>query len=242
MSIAHQRYNTNNRGEQKMLKLKSKKWLGLGAAVMATAAFSLTAVATLGGFSASIVNPTNQAVSGTVQLKEGVAATACYSTGTGTGGSVGAANSSTCSVNLFGGLTKSLPGTKASTTVTLTNVGNTTGTSLVLTPGTCASSAASNDGGYVGSDTTFCTKMYVTVQNKATAAKCVYPASTTAACPTTPTSAGTLAGLGAAGALTLGALAVNAKDTLVITVMLSPSANNSDQGLAATMPMTWELL
>ena len=65
---------------------------GLAVALGAVALLGLTAATTLGGFSATVANTTNQFSSGTIQLKEGVGSTTCFSTGTGGGGSVTAAN------------------------------------------------------------------------------------------------------------------------------------------------------
>ena len=69
---------------------------GLAAAVVAVVALGATAGMTLGGFSATVDNPTNTFSSGTIQLEEGVAASDCFSTGTGSGGTVSAANTGTC--------------------------------------------------------------------------------------------------------------------------------------------------
>ena len=55
---------------------------GLAAAVVAVVALGATAGMTLGGFSATVDNPTNTFSSGTIQLEEGVASTSCFSTGT----------------------------------------------------------------------------------------------------------------------------------------------------------------
>ena len=55
---------------------------GLVAAGVAVLALGATAGITLGGFSATIANPTNTFSSGTVQLEEGVASTDCFPTQT----------------------------------------------------------------------------------------------------------------------------------------------------------------
>jgi hypothetical protein len=80
----------------------------------------------------------------------------------------------------------------------------------------------------------------VTIQETGKTA-CVYPASATAPCPTTPTSAGTLAGLsGASPTLTPLTVAAGASRTFVITVMLdATNATNADQGLLASQTLTW---
>ena len=219
---------------------------GLAAAIVSMLALGAIAGVTLGGFSASIDNPTNTISSGTIQLKEGVGATTCYSTGTGSGGTVTASNTGTCStINDLGAALDQVPaGTAVSTTVTLTNVGNTatTGASLVTTA--CTAAAASDDDSYVGSDTAgFCGKVDVTVANTTSGAtdKCVYPTQT-AVCPSLSNS-NTLAGLANTtfGTVPMSPLAAGGVATYVITVQLDTSATNADQGLAATIPFTWTI-
>ena len=71
---------------------------GLIASLAAVAALGLTSTYTLGGFSATVANSSSTFSSATIQLEEGNGTTTCYSTGTGSGGSVNAANTnSTCS-------------------------------------------------------------------------------------------------------------------------------------------------
>jgi len=220
---------------------------GLAAAVVAVVALGATAGVTLGGFSATINNPTNTFSSGTIQLEEGVASTTCYSTGSGSGGSVTANNEGTCSGDDLGAALDQVPaGTPVSTTVTLTNVGNvgTTGASLVT--GACTASAASDDNGYVGADLTgnaFCGEVDVTIANTTSGATdaCVFPTQT-AACPSLSNS-DTLADLASQTFSTtpMSALASGASATYVITVELDPGATNADQGLTATIPLTWSI-
>src|ERR1017187_9460361 len=106
----------------RIIKKLLTDWKGLAAAGVAVVALGSTTALTLGGFSAGVTNPTNTFSSGTIQLEEGIAATTCFSTGTGTGGSVTAANSGTCStLNDLGAALSQVPaGTAVSTTVTLT--------------------------------------------------------------------------------------------------------------------------
>ena len=172
-----------------------RDWRGLSTAAVATAALATTAVVTLGGFSATITNPTNTLSSGTLQLKEGVGATTCYSTGTGAGGSVTASNTNaTCVGDDLGGKLLQVPGGAAqSTTITLTNVGNTAAATSNLLAGLCSQAASTDDGGYVGSDAAFCGKVDVTINNNTTN-KCVLPSAGVACvAPTNSTTLATLA-------------------------------------------------
>jgi hypothetical protein len=199
----------------------------------------------LGGFSGTISNASNTFSSGTVQLNEGVGATTCFSTGTGTGGSVTASNTGTCStINDLGDkLDQVAGGTAAITTITMTNVGNVATSLTSLVAGACSAAAASDNGGYTGSDTTsFCDKVDVTIGNTTTGAvdKCVFPTVTTAACAA-PSSGGTLATLASQTLSSPGmsSLAAGTTSTYVVTVQLDSSATNADQGLTASLPLTW---
>jgi hypothetical protein len=218
---------------------------GLAAAIVAVVALGATAGVTLGGFSATIANPTNTFSSGTIQLKEGVAATTCYSTGTGSGGSVSASNTGTCAGDDLGaGLDQVPAGTAITTTVTLTNVGNVGTTAAALVTGACSAAAASDDGGYVGADTAgFCGKVDVTVANTTAGATdaCVYPTQATA-CPSLSNTY-TLASLASTTFNTtpMSALAAGASATYVIKVQLDTGSTNADQGLTATIPLTWSI-
>jgi hypothetical protein len=216
---------------------------GLIASLAAVAALGVTSAYTLGGFSASIADPTSTFSSATIQLQEGNGTTTCYSTGTGTGGTVTATNSGTCSgINVLTGTLDQLPGgTALTSTITLKNVGNTNATIATLATGACAAAAASDDNAYVGSDTTgFCGKVDVTIANT-TATKCVYPAGT-GACPALSNTY-TLASLANATITTgMSTLAAGASATYVITAQLdSTAATNADQGLTATLPFTWSI-
>ncbi len=227
------------------------KWIrndikGLLVALGAVAVLGLTAGTTLGGFSATVANTTNQFSSGTIQLKEGVGSTTCFSTGTGSGGSVTAADAATCSsIDDLGAAMDQVPGgTPVSTPVTVTNAGNVGTTDATLAASACGAAAASDDGGYVGADGAgFCAEVDVTIANTTAGAadQCVYPTQV-GSCPA-PSSAATLAGLASQTFSTpaLSALAAGGSATYVITVQLDDGATNADQGLAATIPLTWSI-
>ena len=80
--------------------LKGRKAMGrlgrhkgaLVASLAAVSALAMTASSTLGGFSAGISNSASTFSSATVQLEEYNGTTTCYSTGSGSGGSVTATN------------------------------------------------------------------------------------------------------------------------------------------------------
>ena len=127
---------------------------GLLVSVAAVVALATTAAFTLGAFSATIVNPTSNFSSATIQLQEGNGVTTCYSTGTGTGGSVTAANSNAgCGINVLTGTLGQVPGgTALTSTITLTNVGNHAAAVATLAVGSCTVAAASDSNLYVGAD------------------------------------------------------------------------------------------
>jgi hypothetical protein len=236
----------NKEREMSIIKKIFKDKKGLVAAGVAVVALATTAGVTLGGFSATIANPTNSFSSGTIQLSEGNGATTCFSTGTGTGGSVSAGNSGTCSAinDIVGTLDQVPGGTPLSTTITLRNVGNVATTGAALVTAACSAAAASDANGYVGTDTSgFCGKVDITVANTTSGAtdKCVFP-SQSAVCPAL-SSANTLASFASTtfGTTPMSALAAGASATYVITIQLDASATNADQGLTASIPMTWAI-
>ena len=219
---------------------------GLLVALVAVALLGITAATTMGAFSATVANPANHFSSGTIQLEEGVGSTTCFSTGTGNGGSVTASNDATCSsIDDLGAAADQVPGgTPVSTTVTVTNVGNDGTTTASLVASACSAAAASDDGGYVGADIAgFCGKVDVTIANTTSGAtdQCVYP-TLVGSCPA-PSSAETLASLGSQSLSTpaLSALAAGGSATYVVTVQLDATATNADQGLTATIPLTWSI-
>ena len=78
-----------------MVRRFSRRKGALVASLAAVAALGMTASSTLGGFSAGISNSTSTFSSATIQLEEANGATTCYSTGSGSGGSVTASNTNT---------------------------------------------------------------------------------------------------------------------------------------------------
>jgi len=231
-----------------MSKSMTGHFAGLVAAVVAVVALSTTAAVTFAGFSAQIVNNANTFSSGTMQLEEGNGAVTCYSTGSGSGGTVTASNSANCSINkLVGTLNQVAGGTPLSTTITMTNNGTIAASLDSLVFATCSAAAASNANGYVGSDTSgFCGKVDIEISLGSTTAgsHCLVPASTSP-CAALPTSSATLASVSgttinqATAPEGLTALAAGANQPYTFTVMLDSSATNIDQGLTASQTMTW---
>ena len=169
-----------------MSRIRTNK-RGLVASLAAVAALALTASYTLGGFSAGITNSTSTFSSATIQLEETNGSTTCYSTGSGSGGSVTATNTnSACTINDLVGTLDQVPGgTALTTTLTFTNVGNHNATVASMVTGACTQATASDANGYIGSDASFCNKIDVTIANTTSGAtdKCVYPTQA-ALCPT----------------------------------------------------------
>jgi hypothetical protein len=218
----------------------------LVASLAAVAALAMTASSTLGGFSAGISNSASTFSSATVQLEEYNGTTTCYSTGSGSGGSVTATNTNTtCTINGLVGTLDQVPGGTALTSnLTFTNVGNHAATVASLVMGTCTQATASDANLYIGSDTSFCNKVDVTIANTTTGAtdKCVYPTQA-GVCPALANTYN-LSTLAAQtfNAVPLSVIAPAATATYTVTVQLdSALATNADQGLTATVPFTWSI-
>jgi hypothetical protein len=210
------------------------------AGVLGTAVFAVTAGLSLGGFSAGINNTNNNFSSGTVVLRETAGATNCYSSGVGPG-TITVANTQNCTtIDDLGGAVNQGPASAVQTqNLTLTNLGTINGSTFTVTPGACTAVAAGGTGGWSGADTAgFCGKVDVSIFNT-TSGNCVYPAGA-GACPALANTK-TLATLGTAGALSLGALNAGASDALVVSTQLDSTASNSDQGLTAGMAFNWVL-
>ena len=219
---------------------------GLVASLVAVAALLTTATFTLGGFTAGIANSSSSFSSATIQLQESNGSTNCYSTGSGSGGAVTVANTnSTCTINALVGTLDQVPGgTALTTTLTFTNVGNHNATVATMVTGACTQATASDANGYVGSDTTFCNKVDVTVGNTTSGAtdKCVYPTQALT-CPSLANTYNLATFQNTTfNAVPLTVLAAGASATYVVNVQLdSTAATNADQGLTATVPITWSI-
>ena len=196
--------------------------IALIAGVGAAALLALSLTGTLSGFAASITNSSNTAASGTLVMQEQNAAgsVTCSSTD---GGTV-STNAATCStINKFGGSTTMTPGNTVTTSIAIKNTGTAAASTFTLTPGTkCTPSA---NGTTNGSATDICAKMNLKITSGAAT---IYT--------------GTLAGFASttASSLTLPAApAAGVSVPFTFAVTLDSSADNTYQGLAASVPMTW---
>jgi len=227
---------------------------GFVVALLGVAALGLTAVTTLAGFSASITNPTNTFSSGTLLLSElpSGKTTPCLSSPNAANGITTNVNSNCAYDNFSGSTTPGAEpgGTPVSTTVVFTNTGSLASVGgLSVLAGTCTVTGNPPGSGAnaasTGSDTTgFCGKVDVQIENDTVASSpsCLYGGTSGSACPTTMSNTYTLASLATAGSQVLKAnFAAGTSQTLKITVGLDTSASNADQGLTATVPLTWSL-
>jgi hypothetical protein len=209
------------------------------AGALSAVLLGLTVSGTISGFTASITNDNNTAGSGTLLMKESNSGgtVSCYSNGSAANSAVNASNSNTCStINKLGGdqtngLNLSPGATGTATTVTIKNTGTTDASQFTLTPGSCTQSANTGNTGVIanGSAVNFCTKVNVTIkQDGAT----VF--------------AGTAAQLAAGSGGTtllpanLGAVSAGSTVSMEFDVSLDSSATNAYQGLALSLPLTWQ--
>ncbi len=119
---------------------------GLGGSAL----MALTAAVSLGAFTATVASNANRATSGTIVLHEGTSTTTCFSTAT----DAISANSNTCAINLFAGMTNAVPGgTPSSVTEPFANVGSVNASSFTLLGGACTVAANPAASPYYGTDT-----------------------------------------------------------------------------------------
>ncbi len=203
-------------------------WVGSLAAV---GLLALGVGGTLSGFTASITNTTNTAGSGTLLMEEDQPTqTSCFSTGTTAIVTTIGANAGTCAtINKLGANLVMVPGqTVTAGTITIKNNGSAAAQAFTLTGGGCTTTAQASH----GTATDICPKLNLTVTGTGATSATVY-SGTLAAFGTTPIDL--LAKLGQTGT----GLAGGASDTFVFSVTLDPSADNTYQGLTASMPLTW---
>ncbi len=225
---------------------------GLIASLVGVAALGLTAATTLGltSFTAQ-VGGTGTYQSGTLVLAKQIGSgTPCLSS-SNTAGSISTNINTTCPGSDLGSVATGAPGTTATTDLTLTNEGSVAATGgLSLTTGACTASGAPDSSSALvsaatGTDTRgFCGKVDVTIEDTTGGTtSCLYPAGA-GKCPT-PSNTYTLATLAGKTKSLAASLAPGASETLVVTTMLdngvTTGATNADQGLVASMPMTYTL-
>jgi hypothetical protein len=231
----------------------SRRWwanrsrLAILAGVVGMAALALGTTSSLGGFTASITNTGNKVATGSLIMQEqvtptGGTTTTCLSTGAGAAITTNA--NTTCGANKFGALTNAVPGSSSFSNVVITNQGSVAANSFTMGTGTCTATPTAPSGATatnVGSDTSFCSKVDVTIEDDTGTATCIYPAQA-GACPT-PTSSNTLATLATAYSTTplslTAPIAAGGSRTYKVTVMIDNSATNADQAMAATEPITF---
>ncbi len=203
----------------------------VGAGVLSTAALALASSGVLSGFTASITNSANSVATGTLLMQEDGQGQTCLSTSSSS--QIGS-NAGTCTaINKFGaGNTLSVPGSSYSTSVTIKNAGSVAASSFSLAPSACLQTTPVAG---IGSDLTFCAKVLVSIENDTATPSCLLGGAAGAACPAVPTAS--LADW--TTALNLGAVAAGDTRTYKFTVMIAAAADNTDQGLAATEPLTW---
>ena len=232
---------------------RSRRWLAnrnrlaMIAGLIGMAALALGTTASLGGFTASITNTGDKVATGSLIMQEqvtplGGTTTTCLSTAAGTAITTNA--NTTCAANKFGALTNAIPGASSSSNVVITNQGSVAANSFTMGTGTCTATPTAPTGAAaanVGSDTAFCNKVDVTIEDDTGTPTCVYPAGA-GACPT-PTNANNLSTLATAYGTTPLALtapiAAGASRNYKVTVMIDNTATNADQAMAATEPITF---
>lgn len=184
---------------------------------------------TFSGFTASINNTTNTTATGTLVMQEtGVtnATGTCYSNGTASGAPD--SNAGTCvTINKFGGSATMAPGVAGpAVTVALSNNGSINAGTFTLTPGaTCAQTNNPTETVH-GSAADLCAKLHVTIDNGTSVG-------------TGDIYNGTMAGLAGHAAFSFSQLAPAASVSFTFQVTLPADADNTYQGLAASLPMTW---
>jgi len=198
--------------------------LALTTVLLSAGLLSMSVTGTLSGFTAAITNSVNSAATGSLVMQEtGPDSTGAPITCTSTdGGSLN--NIATCAtINKFGGSTTMVPGgAPVSTTVTIKNAGSVRANTFTLTPGT----TCTQTGTVSGSASDLCGKLKLTITQQGNATNLFSDTLTNFAA-----SAGT--------PIALPAVAPGDSATFTFAVTLDGSANNTYQGLKASMPMTW---
>jgi len=228
------------------MRLKKHFSHGVAAAVLGMAALGLTAATALGltPFYAQVGGTANSFQSGTLILSKTIGAgTPCLSSPNSAAGITTNINSACTGSDIGTGTTNSVSSSQ-SATVTLTNQGSIASTAgLALAASSCTVAAAPYGSSALnplssGSDTAgFCSKIDVTIYN---GTNCIYPVHT-GTCPTISNTYN-LTTLAAAGSLALAStLASGASVVLTFTTQLDTTATNADQGLVASIPLTYTL-
>jgi hypothetical protein len=219
---------------------------GVVAALVSVVVLGLTASVALGvtPFYAQVGGTGNSFQSGTLLLSKTVGGTTCLSSLNSAAGISTNVNSACAGSDLGSGTTNEVSGTPQTGSVTLTNQGSiASATGIALTEASCTAAAAPFGTSALnplssGSDTAgFCGKVDVTLFN---GTKCVYPGGA-GACPALSNTYN-LSTLASAGSLNLvSSLTAGTSVTLTYSTALDSTATNADQGLAASIPLTYTL-
>jgi hypothetical protein len=205
------------------------------AGLVGVSALALATSGVLSGFTASITNSTNTISTGTLLMQESGQSQTCLSTAAASQISTNAGVCAT--INKFGlANTLSIPGSSYTSTITVKNTGTVPANTFTLTPSGCTSTTPAAG---TGSDAAFCGKVLISIEDDTTTPSCLIGGTAGSACPATPTA--TLTSWAAASNLnaTAGAVAANASRVYKFTVMISATADNTDQGLTASEALVW---
>jgi hypothetical protein len=226
------------------------RWTSRSAVALSLAgitALGITANATFGAtaFTAQ-AGGTGTYQSGTLLLSKSNNTGTCLSSAN-TGGSISTNSNLSCAGSDLSTSSLNAIGAVSNQTITLTNQGSlAAGSGLTLSTGACtvagapfASSAL--DSAASGSDTSgYCGNVWVTIQNNSGSVSCIYPARA-GTCPA-PSASYTLATLQSTNGISIAsALASGTSDFINYTLELGTTATNADQGLTASMPITYTL-
>jgi len=207
----------------------------IGTGLLCAAVLALATSGVLSGFTASITNSANSIGMGTLLMQESGQSVTCLSTAAAAPIST---NAGTCAgINKFGlANSNSVPGSTYTTSITIKNIGTVAASTFTLTPSGCTSTTPAAG---TGSDVAFCGKVLISIEDDSASASCLVGGTAGSACPATPTATlsswTTAVDLNAAA----GAVAAGASRVFKFTVLISSSADNSDQGLAASESLVW---
>lgn len=204
------------------------------------AGVSLAVMLTVAG--ATVAHPS---AANAVRLKVSDGAATCFSTPVDAQGPIAATDSdSPCGLIIGGAALGAVPGgNPTTTTVTLTNVGSVKTSGGTLATGNCGVAAANATSGYRGDGkTSLCTEVDVEVEltTGVRPGRCLFPKNTVGPCTSTPPPSGVLARF-ADGAYALPPLSPGSSASVTIRMTLNRTTPNTDQGLEATVPVTWSI-
>ena len=180
---------------------------------------------TFSAFTASILNPTNTAGSGTLIMTETDSGTNICNSADATSL---ATNSASCSTNLYGANLSMIPGQPVNTTVNIRNTGTVNATGFSLAGGACVQSA---NGNTATTPTDMCSKIKVVIMS-GTHEIFNGTAATLAATAVTP--------IDVNGKLVVPSIVAQDPATpFIFTVTLDDTVSNAYQGLKVSQPITW---